>query len=57
MSSSDYGNVPWQYYVYGCYVIVLLCVGGFHLMALRLRRAALQNLQDEGFLGDENEVE
>jgi hypothetical protein len=50
---SEYGNTPWQFYVYGTYIIVALSILAYAFFSIRSRSKALKNLADEGFLHED----
>lgn len=50
---SPYGNISWQFYVYGAYGVVALALFAYILFALLVRRSSLKNLSDEGFFDED----
>ncbi|MEN9529908.1 MAG: hypothetical protein RI932_1781 [Pseudomonadota bacterium] len=54
MSTSEFGNVSWVYYVVGAYVLVAVVVLGLAINSLSRYRRARQALNDEGFSDDKN---
>ena len=53
---SEYGNIPWQYYVYGTYAVVTLFLLVYIVFSLHTRRTKLKSLAEEGFF-EENKNE
>lgn len=52
----DYGNTTWHVYVVAAYLVTFLILVGYAAFHLRQRLRLLQQLQDEGFLNDEEEA-
>ncbi len=47
---TPYGNASWQWFVYGTYALVFICVLGYVCYSLYARKKALKSLHEEGFL-------
>ncbi|MBM3381072.1 MAG: heme exporter protein CcmD [Betaproteobacteria bacterium] len=54
MSTSEFGNVSWVYFVAGAYVLVVVVLLGLAVNSLGRYRRARQALNDEGFSDDKS---
>ena len=52
--TSEYGNIPWQFYVYGTYAVVAILLLVYISFAIYSRHTALKSLDEEGFFSEEN---
>ena len=50
MTTSLYGHLGWQFFVYGTYAIVAILLFIYGFMAFKTRKNALQSLSEEGFI-------
>lgn len=50
MNGSEYGNTPWDVYVYGSYLFVALCLFVYALKDFWSLKKTLIHLEEEGFL-------
>ena len=53
--TQSYGNIRWEYFVYGTYACVAFFLILFIFLSIRSRNKALKSLVEEGFLQTKNE--
>ncbi|MES2615040.1 MAG: hypothetical protein V4591_06465 [Bdellovibrionota bacterium] len=56
MDNSSFGNISWEIFVYGCYIVVAFFLLTYAIYSFYTRRTALKNLQEEGFVEVKNET-